>query len=52
MSPTVVTFPEPAQTYKLACGWRHTIAVTANGCVFSWGRGVNGQLGQGSEDDV
>ncbi|KXZ50732.1 hypothetical protein GPECTOR_15g416 [Gonium pectorale] len=36
----------------LACGWRHTVAVTADGQVFSWGRGVNGQLGHGVEQDL
>jgi hypothetical protein len=27
----------------LACGWRHTLAVTAEGQVYAWGRGVNGE---------
>lgn len=35
----------------LACGWRHTMAVMGDGQVFSWGRGVNGQLGHGDEED-
>ena len=29
----------------VACGWRHTLAVTAGGRVLSWGRGTEGQLG-------
>ncbi|KAG2485744.1 hypothetical protein HYH03_015553 [Edaphochlamys debaryana] len=37
---------------QLACGWRHTLAVTQDGAVFSWGRGVNGQLGLGPLQDV
>lgn len=37
---------------RVACGWRHTVAVTAAGReVYSWGRGVNGQLGLGGEAD-
>lgn len=36
----------------VTCGWRHTIAVTADGAVYSWGRGVNGQLGHGANLDV
>lgn len=32
---------------KVACGWRHTLALTASGKVFAWGRGNNGQLGIG-----
>ena len=36
---------------QVACGWRHTVAVTAEGRVYSWGRGVDGQLGLGEECD-
>jgi alpha-tubulin suppressor-like RCC1 family protein len=35
----------------LACGWRHTLAVMADGRVSAYGRGVNGQLGIGVEED-
>jgi alpha-tubulin suppressor-like RCC1 family protein len=31
-----------ARVVALACGWRHTLAVTARGEVYAWGRGVNG----------
>eukprot|EP00877_Chromochloris_zofingiensis_P008815 jgi/Chrzof1/4187/Cz14g02070.t1 len=52
--------PEPAEivnlsgshVHLLACGWRHTLAATEDGMVYSWGRGVNGQLGHGDEIDV
>lgn len=36
----------------LSCGWRHTFAVTEAGDVFSWGRGVNGQLGHDEAKDT
>lgn len=36
----------------LSCGWRHTFAVTEGGEVFSWGRGVNGQLGHDEPKDT
>lgn len=36
----------------VACGWRHAIAVTEDGQVYTWGRGVNGQLGHGAEEDL
>ena len=36
----------------LSCGWRHTFAVTETGDVFSWGRGVNGQLGHDEAKDT
>jgi len=36
----------------IACGDVHTLAVRANGEVWSWGRGANGRLGHGSTSDV
>lgn len=42
----------PRRVALLACGWRHTVAVTEAGEVYSWGRGVNGQLGHGAEQDL
>jgi len=35
----------------VSCGWRHTIAVTERENVYSWGRGANGQLGNGETRD-
>ena len=32
---------------QLACGWRHSLAVSSAGNVFAWGRAGNGQLGLG-----
>uniref|UniRef100_A0A3B0MT90 Chromosome condensation (RCC1 homologue) protein, putative n=1 Tax=Theileria annulata TaxID=5874 RepID=A0A3B0MT90_THEAN len=32
---------------KIACGSSHTLAVTINGLLFSWGSNENGQLGHG-----
>ncbi|MEW5302121.1 MAG: hypothetical protein WDW36_004931 [Sanguina aurantia] len=49
--PTLVTTLREAVRI-LACGWRHTVAVTVTGQVYSWGRGVNGQLGHGREEDL
>jgi alpha-tubulin suppressor-like RCC1 family protein len=50
-APTLVTTLAGNQVTLLACGWRHTLAVTATGQVYTWGRGVNGQLGHGDEED-
>ena len=36
---------------KLACGDTHTLAVTAEGRLFSFGRNQNGQLGVGTDKD-
>lgn len=31
----------------VACGWQHTLAITMNGFLFSWGLNITGQLGLG-----
>ncbi|KAL1202220.1 Ultraviolet-B receptor UVR8 [Cardamine amara subsp. amara] len=36
---------------SLAAGEAHTIALTGDGCVYSWGRGIFGRLGTGNESD-
>lgn len=36
---------------SLAAGESHTLALTGDGCVYSWGRGMFGRLGTGSEAD-
>ncbi|ETW05793.1 hypothetical protein H310_03477 [Aphanomyces invadans] len=35
----------------VACGWDHSLAVTGDGSVYSWGSGSNGKLGHGDEDN-
>ena len=35
----------------LACGGNHTVALTSDGAVYSWGDSEHGQLGHGGEDD-
>lgn len=46
-SPVQVNFPDEQKISQVACGWRHTLALTENKNVFSWGRGTSGQLGHG-----
>ena len=36
--------------HQIACGARHTVAVTRNGTLFSWGFGENGGLGNGNNE--
>ncbi|CAN8299292.1 unnamed protein product [Cochlearia groenlandica] len=36
---------------SIAAGEAHTIALTGDGCVYSWGRGMFGRLGNGKESD-
>lgn len=45
--PELVTGLAGHQIVQLACGWRHSLAVSAEGQVFAWGRAGNGQLGLG-----
>ncbi|KAG1708182.1 hypothetical protein DVH05_024865 [Phytophthora capsici] len=35
---------------KVACGWDHSLAVSATGKVYTWGSGTNGKLGHGDEE--
>ena len=53
LSPTLLAAGLTGESVaQLACGWRHTVAVTSGGRFFAWGRGVNGQLGIGSIVDM
>eukprot|EP00916_Digyalum_oweni_P016510 GHVL01027078.1.p1 GENE.GHVL01027078.1~~GHVL01027078.1.p1 ORF type:complete len:443 (+),score=86.39 GHVL01027078.1:258-1586(+) len=36
---------------KISCGEYHTAAITENGVLLTWGRGNNGRLGHGLEED-
>lgn len=36
----------------VVCGGAHTMAMHDNGTVFSWGKGANGRLGHGHEEDA
>ncbi|KAI7904222.1 regulator of chromosome condensation 1/beta-lactamase-inhibitor protein II [Cokeromyces recurvatus] len=38
------------QIVSIACGWRHCIALDAEGTVYGWGWGRHGQLGPGARD--
>ncbi|EPS71760.1 hypothetical protein M569_02995, partial [Genlisea aurea] len=49
--PVKVKFPFDQRVVTVSCGWRHTIAVSERQNVFSWGRGINGQLGHGDSVD-
>lgn len=53
IKPTVVQFfiDNNDEITKVACGWDHSLAVTAMGLVYSWGSGTNGKLGHGDEEN-
>lgn len=37
-----------AAVTRVACGWRHSAAISADGTLFTWGYGADGQLGHGA----
>lgn len=49
--PNEVKLPDSDKVRLVTSGWRHTMAVTVAGKFYSWGRGVNGQLGVGETMD-
>ncbi|TYZ60080.1 hypothetical protein PybrP1_000661 [[Pythium] brassicae (nom. inval.)] len=47
-APRQVGFFETVALAAVKCGARHTLAVTRTGAVYTWGRGLEGQLGTGA----
>ncbi|CAM6119340.1 unnamed protein product [Calypogeia fissa] len=50
-SPQLVKNLADQTVTQVSCGWRHTVCITAQGNVYSWGRGTSGQLGHGDAVD-
>ena len=50
--PTLVTGLQGKQVVHVAAGSQHTICSTADGSVFTWGAGVDGELGLGDKYDM
>lgn len=48
-SPVPVTSLDGQRVVRISCGSAHSVACTDHGKVFSWGWGVNGQLGHGDD---
>jgi RCC1 and BTB domain-containing protein len=48
VKPTLVQALEGVFVSQITCGWSHSVALTSNGRVFSWGNGDHGKLGHGS----
>ena len=48
--PTLVTELQGKQVVQVAAGDHHALCTTADGSVFTWGSGEDGQLGLGNED--
>ncbi len=49
--PTPVEGLIKIQIAQVCCGWQHTLALSTQGKVFSWGYGEDGQLGHGDTSD-
>jgi alpha-tubulin suppressor-like RCC1 family protein len=47
LTPTLSAIPENRRIVAVASGWRHSLALDAEGRVYSWGWGSYGQLGHG-----
>ncbi|ETN22759.1 hypothetical protein PPTG_02593 [Phytophthora nicotianae INRA-310] len=52
LRPTLIQTLDDAreEIVKVACGWDHSLAVSASGKVYTWGSGTNGKLGHGDEE--
>mmetsp|Transcript_12114 Transcript_12114/g.48750 ORF Transcript_12114/g.48750 Transcript_12114/m.48750 type:complete len:602 (+) Transcript_12114:67-1872(+) len=47
--PTAVDELAGAAVQQIACATWHTVAITAEGALYTWGHGANGKLGHGDE---
>ena len=50
--PERISFFDSLRVTDIACGWDHCLALDEEGRVFSWGSGLNGKLGHGSESNT
>ena len=52
-TPTLIEGPLQDETIvQVVCGIKHSMALTRNGDVYTWGRGLLGTLGHGYEGDI
>ena len=51
-TPQLIAALQNDRISQFACGWRHTLALTEQGQMYSWGRGVSGQLGHAGTRDL
>jgi RCC1 and BTB domain-containing protein len=48
LKPTLVQALDGVFTSQITCGWSHSVALSAQGRVYTWGNGDHGKLGHGS----
>ena len=51
LTPEQISTLQDESIVHVACGWDHSLAVTAEGILYTWGAGTNGKLGHGDEND-
>ncbi|KAM6971877.1 putative E3 ubiquitin-protein ligase HERC3 [Aplochiton taeniatus] len=49
-TPRPLEIPCNRQVFEVACGHRHSLAITQDSCVYAWGDNSNGQLGLGNNE--
>ena len=49
---TAIEALEGIYVSQITCGWSHSVALTSNGRVYTWGNGDHGKLGHGSGKKV
>eukprot|EP00569_Conticribra_weissflogii_P016347 CAMPEP_0171399114 /NCGR_PEP_ID=MMETSP0880-20121228/6388_1 /TAXON_ID=67004 /ORGANISM="Thalassiosira weissflogii, Strain CCMP1336" /LENGTH=839 /DNA_ID=CAMNT_0011913219 /DNA_START=41 /DNA_END=2560 /DNA_ORIENTATION=- len=52
VKPTLVQALDGVVLQQITCGWSHSVALTAEGEVYTWGNGDHGKLGHGSGKKV
>lgn len=52
VKPTIVQALDGIFLKQITCGWSHSVALTSEGEVFTWGNGDHGKLGHGSGKKV
>ena len=52
LKPTLVQALEDVFISQVTCGWSHSVALDAGGCVYTWGNSDHGKLGHGSSRKV
>lgn len=50
--PTLIEALAKVEISSVECGQYHSLALAADGTVYSWGWGVHGQLGHGNSDGI
>lgn len=52
VKPAIVQSLDGIHVSQITCGWSHSVALTSDGLVYTWGNGDHGKLGHGSGKKV